>query len=130
MTGKSLFSRAVVFETQKWGRFEWRYGSKEERKQWMADNLLILETVLEDSNGVRVKVAQMVRHEECRTPGTGKRSAGNGGLLQMDLGALKGSPELEEVVVVATCLVMLKKEIDRLRMVQFMVIAGAASGGA
>jgi hypothetical protein len=37
---------------------------------------------------------------------------------------------LEEVVVVATCLVMLKKEIDRLRMVQFMVIAGAASGGA
>jgi hypothetical protein len=36
---------------------------------------------------------------------------------------------VDEALVVATCLTMLKKEVDRRRMIQMMVIAGAAGGG-
>ncbi len=43
----------------------------------------------------------------------------------MDLSGLGGKrDEVDEVVVVATCLVMLKKEVDRRRKVQGLVIAG------
>ena len=116
IVGKGLLSRAVGFETRRWGRFEWRYGERRERARWAADNLLILEKV---GVGVgadgRVRVAQLVRNGELRTAGTGYMAAGNGGRLQMDLRGEKGEDIVPEVVVVVTCLVMLKKEIDRLR---------------
>ncbi len=125
MVGKSLFTRTVGFETRRWGRFEWRYGSRSERAQHAADNLLILERV-----GVgeeRVRVAQLVRNDVLRTPGTKHMAAGNGGRLQMDLVGEKGHEIVDEVVVVVTCLVMLKKEIDRLRAMQ--IAAMSAHGG-
>jgi len=44
------------------------------------------------------------------------------------LGALVGGKEgIAEEVVVATCLLMLKKEIDRRRTVQIMMISGVVS---
>ncbi|CAI7619596.1 unnamed protein product [Penicillium crustosum] len=72
------------------------------------------------------RIAQLVRGEDSRTPGTSRSSAGNGGELQIDEAALQ-SLELDEAVIVATCLMMLKKEIDRRRMIQLAIIAGAGS---
>ena len=46
--------------------------------------------------------------------------------MQIDEAALQ-SLELDEAVIVATCLMMLKKEIDRRRMIQLAIIAGAGS---
>jgi hypothetical protein len=45
----------------------------------------------------------------------------------MDEEALRAAG-IDESVVVATCLVMLKKEVDRRRLIQMMVMSGAASG--
>ncbi|KAJ5907339.1 hypothetical protein N7495_000021 [Penicillium taxi] len=50
----------------------------------------------------------------------------NGGKLEIDDGALQGL-EVNEWVIVATCLVMLKREVDRRRSIQFAMMAG--SGG-
>lgn len=56
-------------------------------------------------------IAQLVRYEGTRTPGTSRCTAGNGGELQIDKEACR-LLELDETVVVATCLVMLKRESD------------------
>jgi hypothetical protein len=126
MVGKSWLGRTVGFECR-WGRFEWRYGNREERARYAADNLLILEKIVE--GGERVRVAQLVRNDELRTAGTKWAAAGNGGRLQMDLTDSKGREEVDEVIVVVTCLVMLKKEIDRLRVIQAAMMSGGGGGG-
>jgi hypothetical protein len=74
------------------------------------------------------RIAQLVRNEESRTPGTKSCDAGNGGELIIDGAALKESA-LGEDVVVASCLLMLKKEIDRRRVQQMMVMMAVMSGG-
>jgi hypothetical protein len=132
---KSVFTRATVFESRKWGKFEWRYARKGERAVAGEDinNLLVLEKIVLSERGreERIRVAQLVRSEETRTPGTKAMFAGNGGRLEMALGKGEGEKGvwIDEVTVVSTCLVMLKKEIDRLRTVQIMVMSGAAGGG-
>lgn len=75
-------------------------------------------------NGKRIAV--LVRNEKTRTPGSKSCSAGNGGelLLGEDVGGKKG---IGEELVIATVLLMLKKEVDRRRTVQFMIIASAAT---
>lgn len=107
-------------------RFEWRYGGRKERKRVEeareegCDTLLILERVMGDE---RRQIARLVRGEETRTPGTKKSNAGNGGRLELSLegewssgDGVKGEGSgISESVVVATVLVMLKKEIDRMR---------------
>ncbi|ATY64307.1 hypothetical protein A9K55_004354 [Cordyceps militaris] len=107
---RSFVSRAQVLDTPR-GAFQWRYGSREERKACRADSLLVMERV----GGGRV--AQLVRNEELRTPGTVTDSGGNGGRLMMDLHeweeADKGSVAEVEAFVVAGCLLMLKREADR-----------------
>lgn len=114
-------------------RFEWRYGGRKERKRVAeargegCDNLLILEWVMGDE---RRQVARLVRGEETRTPGTKKSNAGNGGRLELSLegewlsgdGMEGRGSGISEAVVVVTVLVMLKKEIDRMRGWQAVVI--------
>ena len=82
-------------------------------------NLLVLEKVEGSGDGgreKRTKVAQLVRSDEMRTPGTSAMYAGNGGRLQMQLAAQEGGEALlDEPTVVSTCLIMLKKEVDRRR---------------
>lgn len=138
--GNGLLTRSIHFESRKWGRFEWRYAGKRERgtiaivegRETKLNNLLVLEKVVKRENGKeqRVKVAQMVRSEGTRTPGTKESYAGNGGRLEMCLRDEEGRELLDEVSVVVTVLVMLKKEIDRLRATQIAIISGAAGGGA
>jgi hypothetical protein len=74
------------------------------------------------------RLAQLIRNDESRTPGTKSCDAGNGGQLVLDEAALKQGAVAEDVVV-ASCLMMLKKEIDRRRIQQTMVLMAAVSGG-
>lgn len=67
------------------------------------------------------RVAVLVRNKDMRTLGSKSSSAGNGGKLL--LGNLVGAKEgVFEGIVVASCLLMLKKKVDRRRMVQAMMI--------
>jgi hypothetical protein len=135
MTGKSLLGRAVVFESSRWGKFEWRYAGKKERKAWSSDgmtdvnNLLVLEKVGNKGGEERIRVAQLVRSEAVRTTGSRASSAGNGGRLEMCLSGEMGEL-VDEVTVVVTCLVMLKKEIDRLRACQIAMLSIVVTAGA
>lgn len=130
LKSKNLVTRTVCFESHRYGDFEWRYmGKKERAAAGLADanNLLVLEKLV---MGNRIRVAQLVRSDRTRTAGTRPSAAGNGGKLEMCLIGENGDVLLDEVTVVSSCLVMLKKEIDRLRTVQIMVMAGAGGGGA
>ncbi|KAE9377596.1 hypothetical protein N431DRAFT_434777 [Stipitochalara longipes BDJ] len=125
--GKSMVSRSMVFECR-WGKFEWRYAGRKERNEGVS-SLLVLEKVGVDRG--RVKVAQLVRGEETRSPGSSGSSAGNGGRLDMRLDGEDGSGDgkiIDEQTVVSTCLVMLKKEVDRRRALQVAMISIAISG--
>lgn len=71
-------------------------------------------------------LAALIRTDDTRTPGTRKSDAGNGGRLILDEQA---TAFMGEEMIIATCLMLLKKEIDRQRIVQAAIIAGAAGGG-
>ena len=72
------------------------------------------------------RLAALIRNKETRTLGSKSCSAGNGGKLILDEGVGQESVVSEELVV-ATCLLMLKKELDRRRVVQFMMISTAVT---
>jgi hypothetical protein len=118
----SMISRAQIFDTSL-GKFEWRYGTRAEEAACNADCLLVLERIDrvtlpgggQTKSGARI--AQMVRNDQFRTPGTKKYSGGNGGRLFIDLRMWSedkhSSPQRVEAFVVASCLLMLKREADR-----------------
>mgnify|MGYP001564119744 FL=1 len=131
MSRRRWTSRAIGFS---FGgrRYEWRYGSKSERhgvegeRGGACNSLLLLERVEgEGKEEVRTMVARFVRGEETRTPGTKASHAGNGGRLEMALereGEDLFAGGIGEAVVIATVLVLLKKEVDRRRGAQIAVI--------
>lgn len=122
IVSKSLFSRAVAFTTANHGDFQWRYASKKEKRNFSnpaPNNLLLLERGKE-----KTVIARLIRSDETRTEGSKASCAGNGGLLEMCVGG-----EREGLVVIVTCLVMLKKEIDRLRGIQIAVMTSGGGGG-
>lgn len=134
---KGLVSRTTVMRTHL-GTLEWRYASRSERKEHEADNLLVLDqvTTVALAGGKqetrRRKVAQLVRNKEFRTQGTKRCTAGNGGRLMIDLrewADRKGDAEQMEIFAVTSCITMLKKEVDRRRTHQMVVIASGAGGG-
>ncbi|OAA61418.1 hypothetical protein ISF_05497 [Cordyceps fumosorosea ARSEF 2679] len=111
---RSLTSRAQVLDTAAHGKFQWRYGGHEERRAAGdgVDSLLVMER---SKDGARV--AQLVRSAELRTPGTVRYSGGNGGRLMVDLHGWEnddkaGAADMEAFVV-ASCILMLKREADR-----------------
>ncbi|KAF1987294.1 hypothetical protein K402DRAFT_392994 [Aulographum hederae CBS 113979] len=140
-----LGTRARTFDMPDGKSFRWSYvrtryceknskGKEKENRYW----LLVLEYVEKIYVGVGKKkeemssrrIAQLVRNKETMTQGTRKSTAGNGGRLMMT--ELVGEGEkavIDEALVIATCLVMMKREVDRLRMQQIAAIAGGASGG-
>lgn len=107
---RSFTSRAQVIDTAL-GKYQWRYGSRQERAACNADSLLIMER----TDGTRI--AQLVRNAELRTPGTVRYSGGNGGRLMIDLHAWENGDKAAtagvEALVVASCILMLKREADR-----------------
>jgi hypothetical protein len=129
MIGTRMFSRSVGFEC-KWGRFEWRYAGRTEKAVvgGGVHSLLVLDKVSLRREGgkERVRVAQFKRGEGTRTPGSQHCSAGNGGRLEMCLRSEaedgeEGEMLVDEITVVMTCMVMMKKEVDRLRAIQMIV---------
>ncbi|KAF9770819.1 hypothetical protein IL306_011577 [Fusarium sp. DS 682] len=140
---KGVLTRSTIMRTHL-GTFEWRYSSRSERRAAQAvigeevDCLLILDQVMKvavaggKQEERRRKVGQFVRSENLRTQGSRKSSAGNGGRLMLDLRQWmdrKDEAVEMEILVVASCVSMLKKEVDRRRMHQTMVIMAVASGG-
>ncbi|KAL1884332.1 hypothetical protein VTK73DRAFT_26 [Phialemonium thermophilum] len=143
--GCGMLTRARRFRTRL-GTFEWRYGTRAERKAAVpggANSLLVLDRIARvarkgahDPEESRTPVAWFVRSKELRTPGTRSSTAGNGGRLMLDLslwdpgnGGEKADREMMVVLTVTTLLVMLKREVDRRRAQQMMIIAAVASGG-
>jgi hypothetical protein len=118
-------SRTMQFVMPGDRKFEWEY-AKEKWADGQKVRLIVFRAIETGKTKEKTEtIAQLVRGVDTRTPGTSKCTAGNGGELQIDEAALQ-SHELDEAVVVATCLMMLKKEMDRRRMLQFAMIAGAA----
>jgi hypothetical protein len=118
VNGKCI-SRTINFTTPDGRVFEWSYACAK------------------DTNGKKVNIialreketgkilAQLNRGEGTRTEGTSKCTAGNGGQLILDQEA---TSHVDEALIVATCLMMLKKEIDRRRGIQMAAILAVASG--
>lgn len=100
-------------------QFEWTYVREKDENNKKATSLVLREM---ESSGKGRRIAKLVRNDETRTEGTKSCTAGNGGHLVLDTEA---ETALQESVIVATCLLMLKKEIDRRRALQFAVIAAA-----
>lgn len=131
VSSRSVFSRTQRM-TAPFGTFQWRYGSRGEREVLQANSLLVLERFDQTTSGKGSKngewnrVAQFIRNDEFRTPGTHKRVAGNGGRLMIDSRALAGEKdgnmEQVEAFVVASCILMMKREVDRERDNQISVV--------
>ncbi|KAF7556332.1 hypothetical protein G7Z17_g1497 [Cylindrodendrum hubeiense] len=129
---RSIISRTQRMETS-FGTFEWRYGSRTERRDaYDAASLMIMERTdpVSSAGGKSdkkpVRVAQLVRNDEFRTPGTIKYMGGNGGRLMMNLDMWldekKASAKDVEAFVVASCICMLKREADRFRDNQISIV--------
>lgn len=137
VNNKSLASRSQIIRTHL-GTFEWRYSSRKERKAENADSLLVLEKITKvalaggGSEERRKKIAQFVRNPQYRTQGSSASAAGNGGRLMTDFrdwSDSKGEAQELEILVIASCIVMLKKELDRRRAHQTIIVMGATGGG-
>ena len=134
-------SRATAFTLPNGKSFEWFYNSARgdpESREGKGEkiNVLVLRQIDADSGKLLRKkkkergesraIAKLIRSNETRTEGTSRMTAGNGGELVLDVDA---ASYMDESIIVATCLMMLKKEIDRRRGAQAAVMAGAAGGG-
>jgi hypothetical protein len=121
-------SCSIILRSQKiatsFGTFQWRYGGRSERREtFNANSLLILEKIdglsAKESKKQGIRVAQFIRNDEFRTSGTNKYMAGNGGRLMLDLRAWTGEKEDDnakvEAFIIASCICMLKREVDRMR---------------
>ncbi|KAJ5000855.1 hypothetical protein K4K48_002087 [Colletotrichum sp. SAR 10_66] len=125
---RNMMSRTQELKTS-FGTFEWRYGGRDERKEASeASSLLVLERTDDAapalaSNGKMgkhgVPIAQLVRNADLRTPGTSRWMGGNGGRLIMNLGMWtddkKTTTKDAEAFIVASCILMLKREADRFK---------------
>ncbi|KAI5848302.1 hypothetical protein BZA05DRAFT_403604, partial [Tricharina praecox] len=105
-------------------RCEWVYQKEMRPAVTSSDGVLLKTKVLVlyiGEGAARRKVAELVRNRETRTKGSGGTWAGNGGALVIGDG-------VDEALVVATVLVMLKKEVDRRRTHQILIISGMSGG--
>lgn len=119
-----------------YGKFEWRYAKRSEKKEVQADSLIVCDR-LDSPNAAagtssskketRIRVAQFVRNAEYRTQGTTRWTGGNGGRLMIDLSEWAGQEKngiVEEIepLIVAGCMLMLKRETDREKNNQIVVV--------
>lgn len=119
-------SRSQTFALSDGRSFTWAYkkshsvfGSSEKDGK---DNSTALVMTLDDGK----VIAALIRNKDTRTPGSKSCSAGNGGELVLMEG-IGSSEGVSEELIVASCLLMLKKEMDRRRMVQAMMISAAVT---
>ncbi|KAM0282564.1 hypothetical protein ACHAQH_002932 [Verticillium albo-atrum] len=134
------FSRATTLSSPV-GRYRWRYPSRGEKADLGhgESSLLLLERLApSDEGGKDAREGRLVGYLSRRKGA----AAGEGGDLQLDLTAADdgfgygvdekktrsegAGREVLELVAVASCIAMLKREVDRLRLKQGLVLAGAA----
>ncbi|EFQ99695.1 hypothetical protein MGYG_02709 [Nannizzia gypsea CBS 118893] len=122
VAGKFI-SRSAYFEMPDGSKFEWKYvrlgydgGGR--------SKLLVLEKIEGEGDGSRRRVAQLIRTKETIPQGSSKHRAGCGGELVLGQDA---HLEIDEAVIVGTCLLMLKREVDRRRAIQMMVMTGVVA---
>ncbi|EZF35130.1 hypothetical protein TMEN_2056 [Trichophyton mentagrophytes] len=122
VAGKFI-SRSADFDMPDGSKFEWRYvplgydgGGR--------SKLLVLEKIEGKGNGSRKRVAQLLRTKQTIPQGSSKHRAGCGGELVLDQNA---HLDIDETVIVGTCLLMLKREVDRRRAIQMMVMTGVVA---
>lgn len=111
---RTWYSRDQIFDTSL-GQFTWSYADRHERHEAGADSLMVMERI-DGNSKAGVTVAQFIRNDELRTPGSKKYSGGNGGRLIMDLRMWNDEKTAGagiEAFVVASCILMLKREADR-----------------
>ncbi|KAA8645159.1 hypothetical protein EYZ11_009622 [Aspergillus tanneri] len=119
-------SRAMTFRPQEGGcTLEWKY-TRIPGPDGKAHMNLCLEKK-EEKEGLLYnrQVAHLIRSRETRSPGSTRWATGQGGELILFPEEMTGV--VDEALVVATCLVMLRAERDQRRLIQAMVIAGAGS---
>ncbi|EAL89023.1 hypothetical protein KXW98_007114 [Aspergillus fumigatus] len=116
-------SRATSFNTPDGWTLEWSY-TKREDSNGQKENVIVLQLKDVKSKKHGKVLAQLLRGSETRTAGSSRCHAGNGGDLLIDEEAEKF---VEEPLLVATCLLMLKREIDRRRAMQFMMVGAISS---
>jgi hypothetical protein len=114
---------------------EWSYAQQKNSTTGGRFNFIVLRYIGNTGNGDRDKkkhtdnsskiLAQLIRSKDTRYPGSLRCASGNGGMLVIDRDADR---YIGEYLIVATCMVMLQREIDRRSMMQIAVIAGAAGG--
>lgn len=125
---QKITTRTIKMTDQRSGMvFTWRYlKTKSAGAEGKTDKNLVL-TVQGGNAGPAPRIiAQLLRDDKNRTPGTKRRDAGAGGRLEFDELADALMPE---PLIVATCLMMLREEIQRRRVGQFMVLAAASGHG-
>ena len=123
-TGGCVTSRAVTLKNPEDDSRALAWDYKKTMTSSGKRKVLVLS--MKDSSKKDKILAALVRTDDTRTPGTTKSDAGNGGLLLLDSDALN---YMDEGLIVATCLMVLKKEIDRQRMTQIALLSAMASGG-
>jgi hypothetical protein len=108
---RALTTRGCVFVYGGW-EWEWRYGRRDEGAKMNGHTMLVLERIKE-GGGERTVVARLLRdHDADKKGGTKSTDAGRGGKLEL---GIADEGQKIEVLVIMSCLVMLKKEIDRRR---------------
>ncbi|KAF5857137.1 hypothetical protein ETB97_006217 [Aspergillus alliaceus] len=120
-----LTTRTMSFTPPEGGcQWEWKYETIDFPGGGKV-KALCLEKVDGVESGKATRVAHLLRSPDTRATGSSCCSAGNGG--QLVLSPDVGLSMVEEALVLATCLVMLRRERDRRRFIQAMVIGGAGS---
>jgi hypothetical protein len=118
------FSNKIDLTIETGQTFTWRYG-KTPLSEGKKKRVMVLEaTTGKGSKDQARPLAVLVRTKETRTSGTSKWDGGNGGQLVI---AAEAGSYLDEGLIVAGCLMMLKYEIDRQRGAQTAAIGAAAS---
>lgn len=105
--------------------FEWRYIDRTVSGEKKTDKVLALEMRELVARQTAV-VAYLARNADTRPEGSPFLATGDGGELVI---SSEVDPEhISEALIVATCLIMLRRERDRRRMIQAAVIAVGAGG--
>jgi hypothetical protein len=111
-----FLSRTTVFPSTRFGKFTWVYASRNPNGSIVGrgagDICFMQQADAQGREGEEREVARLVRNNGTRPEGT-NWSEGTGGRLELSPTVVEGGTDME-VFVIATLMLMLKKELDEL----------------